>query len=115
MIRPQLILTLVITLLAVSCARQSQSFYFGTYSDAEDHYRKGEYAKAIKKYEEYIDNNPAGNLAVIASFYTAKSYRAIGETEKAKDYFRRIAENHPSLVWADFSKTQLQELDQPVS
>jgi hypothetical protein len=33
--------------------------------------------------------------------------------EEAKKIFDKIAQEHPDLVWANFSKTQLKELEKP--
>ena len=98
-----------------SCARYRgpEHFYFGNYSEAEKYYNKGEYAKAIEQYQAYIDENPDGNLAVISEYYIGKSHMALGHTEEAKTIFSKIAEQHPDLVWANFSKTQLKELEKP--
>jgi len=99
------------------CAHKSQNFYFGSYSEAERLYGKGEYEKAIAQYQAYREENPEGNLAVIAQYYVAKSYQALGKTDDARQNYNDIIQNHPDLVWANFSKTQLQELSetQPVS
>lgn len=95
---------------STACVRRSQNFYFGHYSDAERHYTKGEYDKAIEKYQAYRDENPEGNLAVIAQYYMAKSYQALGKTEEARAHYEEIKTTHPDLVWANFSETQLKEL-----
>lgn len=102
----------LLVLMAPSCAfRGSESFYFGHYSEAEQLYGKGQYEKAIEKYQAYIDENPEGNLAVISRYYMAKSHAALGHTEEAKKLYEQIAEKYPDLVWANFSKTQLKELE----
>ncbi len=108
----QLALLLPVALLLVSCAHRSQNFYFGNYSEAERLYGKGQYEKAIEKYQAYRDENPQGNLAVIAEYYMAKSYEALGKKEEAKNHYQEIVKNHPDLVWANFSETQLKELSQ---
>lgn len=105
------VLLLVLSLgLSSGCVRRSQNFYFGHYSDAERHYTKGEYEKAIEKYQAYRDENPEGNLAVIAQYYMAKSYQALGKTDEARTAYEQIKKEHPDLVWANFSETQLKEL-----
>lgn len=95
---------------STGCIRRSQNFYFGHYSDAERYYTKGEYEKAIEKYQAYRDENPEGNLAVIAQYYMAKSYQALGKTDEARAAYEQIKKEHPDLVWANFSETQLKEL-----
>ena len=86
------------------------SFSFGAYSEAEHLYEKGEYPKAIEKYEEYLRENPNGNMAVISQYYMAKSYEGMGERPKAEEIYRQITKEHPDLIWANFSKTRLEEL-----
>jgi TolA-binding protein len=105
----------LLTSLSMACARKSQNFYFGNYSEAERLYSKGEYEKAIQKYQAYRDENPEGNLAVIAQYYMAKSYQALGKKDDAKTHYSEIADKHPDLVWANFAKTQLKEMEAPAA
>jgi len=90
--------------------RSAPSFHFGSYSEAEKFYEKGQYEKAIPKYEEYIRENPEGNMSVIASYYLAKSYEGLGETGKARQLYEKIVREQKGLIWADFSKERLEEL-----
>lgn len=94
-----------------ACAHQSEKFYFGDYSQAENFYQQGDFERAIQKYQAYIDENPEGNLAVIAAYYMARSHAALGHKEEAKALFEDIIKNHPQVVWANFSETQLKELE----
>ena len=110
-----IVLCLLFTLSSAACGRKSQNFYFGNYSEAERLYGKGEYEKAIEKYQAYRDENPEGNLAVIAQYYMAKSYQALGKKDDARRHYQEIAQKHPDLVWANFSNTQLKELDAPAA
>lgn len=107
----KILLVLIAAVSLTSCARRSQNFYFGDYSEAERHYSKAEYEKAIEKYEEYRQENPEGNLAVIAQYYIAKSHQSLGDLETARKNYQEIIQNHPDLVWANFSETQLKEMD----
>jgi len=86
------------------------AFNFGTYSQAERFYEKKQYQKAIAKYEEYLRENPEGNMAVISYYYMAKSFEGLGQTEEAKAIYKKIVKDYPDLVWADFAKTRLKEL-----
>ncbi|MBN1687865.1 MAG: tetratricopeptide repeat protein [Candidatus Omnitrophica bacterium] len=95
----------------LSCARNPEHFYFGNYSQAERLYQKGEYERAIQKYQEYIDENPEGNLAVISLYYIARSHMALGHDEEARALFDEVSTKHPDLVWAHFSEMQLKEMD----
>ena len=94
-----------------SCAlRGPEQYYFGSYSEAERFYNKGEYEKAIEKYKFYQDENPEGNLAVISQYYIGKSYAALGKMDQAKDAYEKIVKEHPDLVWANFADNQLKEM-----
>lgn len=99
----------------VSCAgnKGPERFYFGNYSEAEEFYNKGQHEKAIEKYQAYIDENPEGNLAVISNYYMAKSHVALGNIDQAKAIYQAIVDQYPDLVWANFAKTQLKELEEP--
>ena len=94
-----------------SCASSSPKHSFGPYSDAENFYKKGNYPKAIEKYQEYLTVNPRGNLAAIAEYFIAKSYVASRDTLKARDGFKRVMERFPGTSWAEFSKEQLKTLN----
>ena len=95
----------------MSCARNSENFYFGNYSEAEVLYNRGQYEKAIQKYQAYVDENPEGNMAIISKYYIAKSHAALGHYDDARSLYREIVEKHPDVVWANFSETQLKELE----
>ena len=106
----QISILLSLLLFSIGCRRLSPSFNFGSYSEAEHFYEKGEYEKAIAKYEEYGRENPEGNMAIIAHYYEAKSYEGLGHKDKAVQIYGKIAKEHPDLIWANFSKDRLQEL-----
>lgn len=93
-----------------SMAKKSQNFYFGNYSEAEQHFAKGEYEQAIQKYSAYREENPEGNLAVIALYYIGKSQQALGQNDQATVTYNQIIQTYPDVVWANFSKAQLKEL-----
>lgn len=95
-----------------ACASHSKTFYFGNYSEAEKFYNKGEYEKAIEHYQAHIDEAPEGNLAVISRYYMAKSYQALGKNEEARHHYKIIVDRYPELVWANFSREQLQVIAQ---
>jgi TolA-binding protein len=106
------ILFILAAAVGFSCARgeKPENFYFGTYSEAEQLYNRAEYEKAIQKYQAYIDENPEGNLAIISQYYIARSYSALGRTEEARSIFEKIIKDHPDVIWANFSETQLKEM-----
>ncbi len=94
-----------------ACARNPEKFYFGAYSEAETLYRKGDYERAIQKYQAYTDENPEGNLAVISQYYIARSHASLGHKDEAVAIFQRIIKDHPETVWANFSETQLKQIE----
>ena len=106
----RIFLILILSFFLFSCANRSERFYFGNYSDAEKHYNKGEYEKAIEEYQSYIKENPEGQMAVISLYYIAKSHVALGQIQEAKSIYQDIITKYPDTVWANFSKTQLEEL-----
>ncbi len=97
-----------------SCARWFpkgvEHFNFGSYSEAEAAFNKGNYQEAIGKYTAYVAENPEGNLAVIAKYYTAKSYSNLGQQDKARVLYQEIMTKNPDLVWAKFADSQLKDL-----
>jgi len=100
----------LLSVLFASCAFHTKRS-FGPYSDAENFYNKGNYSKAIEKYQEYLAGNPQGTLAAIAEYYIAKSYKASGDMAKAREGFERVTRQFPGTSWAAFSKEQLAVLD----
>ena len=97
-------------MMLASCAFRSSSRSFGPYSDAENFYKKGDYTKAIGKYQEYLSGHPQGNMAAIAAYYIAKSYAASGDMVKAREHFKRVIKQYPQTSWAEFSQEQLDML-----
>jgi TolA-binding protein len=106
-----ILIWLVGAFLLMSCVRGPENFYFGDYSQAERLYKKGEYERAIQKYQAYMDENPEGNLAVISLYYIARSHLALGHKDEARALFQEIVNKYPNVVWANFSELQLKELD----
>lgn len=103
---------LILLLLGGLTACQGRpQFQFGAYSEAERYFEKKEYAKALAQYEEYLRENREGNMAVIALYYSARSHEELGQAEAAQEIYERIAGEHPSLIWAEFSKSRLKEMD----
>ena len=108
-----LLFALMSLILASSCAQRREAFYFGDYSEAEAFYNKGEYERAIQKYQTYIAENPEGNLAVIAKYYVAKSHAALGQIEEARKIYQKIVEDKVDVVWTNLAEAQLKELERP--
>lgn len=74
-------------------------------------FNRGQYERAIQKYQGYIDENPEGNLAVISQYYIARSHLALGHRDEAKDIFQHIVKKYPDIVWARFSETHIKEIE----
>lgn len=110
--RKYLYFVLALLILAWGCHRRP-SLQFGAYSEAERHYEKGRYEKAIQKYQEYIRENPQGNMTVICLYYMAKSHEALGQRDQARELYQKIVREHKGLIWVDFSKDRLKELHSP--
>ncbi len=109
--RNQLFAVLALSgLLFASCASGPAKHSFGPCSEAETFYKKGNYPKAIEKYQEYLAGNPQGNLAAVAQYYIAKSYIASEDTVKARENFEQVVKQYPGTSWAEFSKEQLELL-----
>jgi len=104
-----MVILLLLFLSLVGC-RTAPSFHFGAYSEGEKLYKKGEYRKAITKYEEYLQENREGNMAAISYYYMAKSYENLGQVAEARRIYERVIRDYPHLIWTDFAKTRLQEL-----
>lgn len=101
---------LVSSVLLCGCLHMPMRHDFGNYSNAERFYSEGKYQKAIESYQKYIDEQPEGNLAIVAKYYIAKSYAALNEKDKAKTGFEAIAQQYPDLIWAELSKEQIKNL-----
>lgn len=93
-----------------SCAHGPSLHSFGPYSEAEAFYKKGDYPKAIEKYQEYLTANPQGNLAAIAEYYIAKSYLVSGDKIRARKSFEQVVKRYPKTSWADFALEQIDML-----
>ncbi len=105
---------LMISFLGISCAsRAVPTSSFGPYSAAETYYTKGNYPKAIEKYQEYLALNPQGNMAAISEYYIGKSHVLSGDAAKACESFERVVTQYPKTSWAEFSKEQLELLKTP--
>ena len=107
---PSISFLLILLPVLAGCSSTPSEFSFGTYSDAERLYEKGEYENAIQKYENYIRENREGDMVAIASYYMARSYEALKRPEEARSLYRKIRDEYRKSVWAGFAKERLQEL-----
>ncbi len=111
-------LLVLLTLVFTGCMSRRHSeeeFYFGNYSEAESFYNRKQYDKALQRYQAYVDENPEGNLAVIAKYYMGRCHAALGHIDEAKSIYQNIAARHSDLVWGNFAENQLKELENPGS
>ena len=104
---------LVMGFLGISCASQTPASSFGPYSAAETYYAKGNYPKAVEKYQEYLSGNPQGVFAATSEYYIGKSQLLSGDASKARESFERVVTQYPQTSWADFAKEQLDALKAP--
>ena len=109
-----MVVVLSLFLSFLGCRTTDEGFNFGAYSQAEKFYEKGKYDKAIEKYQEFLRENQEGNMGVIAQYYMAKSYEGLGRIPEARELYEKIAKENPKLMWADFSKDRLKELNSKV-
>lgn len=104
-----LVLILMAPVFLAACAH-FQEPDFGHYSKAEEYYSQGNYEKAIAEYANYLKQEPQGNMAIIAHYYTAKSQAAGGNITAAREGFQSIIEKYPDSDWAVFSRARIKEL-----
>jgi len=102
-------LILCLPILFSACATFAPTT-FGSYSEAEGAYAKGNYDKAIEKYHEYLVENPDGNMAIISQYYIARCYSEKGDTDRAKQGYEDVIRKYPKSDWAAFSKERVAAL-----
>ena len=66
---------------------EKEMIYFNT---AEQVYLAGNYSQALVSLRKYLDDYPGGAKAGDATFYLAESYRALGDKERACEYYRQV-------------------------
>jgi tol-pal system protein YbgF len=76
----------------------------------ECYYGKKEYAKAIPEFEKVERNYPKGDQMVPALFKMGRSYEELGEKNKAKIIFQRIAKEFPKSMEAKIAQDRLKGL-----
>ena len=108
--RGLLLSTFLTVLWTLTGCHTESSFHFGAYSEAEKFYEKKEFEKAIIKYEQYIHENPGGNMAAISLYYMAKSHEALKHWDEAREIYEKIVKEQSGPIWVDFAKARLREL-----
>ena len=68
-------------------AAEKEMIYFNT---AEQVYLAGNYSQALVSLRKYLDDYPAGEKVGDATFYLADSYRALGDKERACEYYKQV-------------------------
>ena len=63
------------------------------FNAAEQIFLTENYQKALPAIRKYVEKYPSGRFVYKADFYTAESYRHLGKSEQACDYYRKVIEN----------------------
>lgn len=74
---------------ALKTADEKEDMIFNA---AEQIFLSENYDKALVSLKSYLDKYPVGRHAYKADFYTAESYRSLGQYEKACDSYRKVIE-----------------------
>lgn len=94
--------------LAQNCSdADREKMYFNT---AEQLYLGGNHQQAIPTLRKYLENYPGGADQHQAEFYLAESYNAIGEKEKAVDYYAKAAASESGYSFAEMARARYADL-----
>ena len=85
-----------------------ENLYFNT---AEQVYLSGNYLQAAASLQKYLDNYPNGSHVTNAVFYLAESYAALGNKEKACDYYEKVIDAPDAGSFAESSLLRFAELN----
>lgn len=66
------------------------AMYFNT---AEQVFLTGNWQQAVQSLQQYIDSFPSGTSRVQARYYLAESWKALGDKEKAAEYYLQVADS----------------------
>lgn len=66
------------------------AMYFNT---AEQVFLTGNWQLAVQHLQQYLDNYPAGANRIQARYYLAESWKALGDKEKAAEYYLQVADS----------------------
>ena len=86
---------------------EREKMYFNT---AEQLYLAANYQQAIPTLRKYLENYPDAADRAQAEFYLAESYQAIGEKEKAVEYYGKAAAAESEYSFAELSRLRYAEL-----
>lgn len=70
-------------------AAETEMIYFNS---AEQMFLSENYSKALTALDNYVRDYPDGSKVPQAFFYIAESYKALGQKEKACEYYSKVAE-----------------------
>ena len=84
-----------------------EELYFNT---AEQIFLSGNYIQAASSLQKYLDTYPGGSHTTNAVFYLAESYAALGNKEKACDYYALVIDAPDAGSFAEVSNLHLAEL-----
>ena len=84
-----------------------EKMYFNT---AEQLYLGGNHQQAIPTLRKYLENYPDGADLHQAEFYLAESYNALGEKEKAVDYYAKAAASESGYSFAEMARARYADL-----
>ena len=93
--------------LASTSDKDREKIYFNT---AEQLYLAGSYGEAVNSALKYLDNFPGGEDAAQVQFYLAESYRALGQKEKACDWYSKAMDATSSLSFVEMSRLRYAQL-----
>jgi outer membrane protein assembly factor BamD len=74
------------------------------------YYKKGSYKAAIGRFEGLLKKYPEYRGEPDVLFYSGKSYKHLGQREKASEYFTRLIEKHPNDKQVKDAKKELSSL-----
>lgn len=93
--------------LASASDSDKEDVYFNT---AEQLYLAGSYGDAVSAALKFLDNFPGSDSVPQVQFYLAESYRALGEKEKACDWYAEAMDATSSLSFVEMSRLRYAQL-----
>lgn len=80
------------------------------FNTAEQLYLAGSYTETVNTALKYLDNFPEGANAPKVQFYLAEAYNALGQKEKACDWYAEAMKSTEELSFAEMSRLRYAEL-----
>ena len=66
--------------------------------------------KAIETLKKALDKNPKSPAAPKQKFFIAQCYEKLGKTANAREYYGKVAEEHPQSTFATKAKSKLSQM-----